>query len=1724
MQLKEEALFTLKFDGKPVINELGELEKKLVEVKEAQKEVERGTKEWAENKATIKELEASIKQVREEMGVSGMTVQQLRGYYRELNREIEQLTPGTDAYIEKAAQMVEVNELLKQHREATRGVNEEIEKQPTLWERAMETALGYLAAFSVTDVIDTAFSFVQDGITKALALSDMMGTVGKATGQSADEVKGLAAELDKIDTRTTKESLMDIAQIGGQLGVANDELLGFIRSTDMATVALGDEFSGGAEEASSKLGGLQKLFKETEDLKAGESIQKIGSALNELGANGSATAPVIADFTARIGQLGDLAPQITQTMGLGAAFQELGMSAEISAGGLTNILQTASKDTATFAQQIGVTHAEMLTLIRTNPNEFLLKLADSFKNVPIDQVNTRLAALGVNSQEATKVMSLLKDQTDLVRQKQELANKAFGDGTSLQKEFTIMNSTAAAEHEKSQKVLALMATEMGQRLLPAITSVTRGIISFVNIIREVPEFVSENRTSFAALGLAILAFNGHLIVATASSILHSAQQKAQAIWTTSATTAQLYLNAAMTANPIGVIVAALALLVAGLVAIYNNSTTVRGVISGLWEVIKTGVGIVGDITGKVMDWVQKGLEPLRPVLDVVGRALGTVWDALSSGIAFINNVNQALLNFIGNGLGRVSTALAPVRTALSSFWSLIDTGITKIKSIGSAISTFLHVDDLVNTVKSAGGKIGDAFNKGYGDKLAEDRPKQLAAHDAHLDKKKGAETKNATDLATIVTSTDQKSLDKKAAQADNHRQEQAKRAADAAKKEADEAIKASTEGLKQIETLRIDSIKNDLDREIATIRAKRDAQVEALASSKASIEVKAVWEKALNEKMVRDVADAQEKARLKNESEEAAATRRTLDLKIKLAGDEKADKLQKLEDVAIAQRAQVAKDVQDETQKAALLKQINDTLIAGKERVEQEYRRKNQAETKALQDAQYQATVADADARLLLAGDNAGKIYQAKKDKLDAEYQYNKAKLEREALEEKAKNQELIQDQERRAQADKATDDKLKAQLTANDVKYENDKTTLSADKTAARKKNQEEYFSAIKGLMNGDFTQFTDLLTKKLSGEKKQLTDAQKANVDKIDTVGGYAVMGVQALTALNAAALNKELGNITKERTTALASWKDKYSKGLINKEEYEKGVDSINKEADAKEKQAKLESFKRQQKLDIIMAVINGVQAALKSLAMMGWPFGLIGAAGAAVAAGIQIAIIKRQQPPAMKQGGTIRNAGVPDGPSHGRSYGDSGLAITRRDTGEEVAEMEGGEPVMVLSRNTYSNNRRVVDSLLHSSLHRNGAAVMREGGIMFDDGGYMVGDNSGSSDSGSGEAAPDSGGGGTGGGSNWMNQANDTAEEMDSSSYQAEVDKSTALMEAIGKNTLATVDALGKLASLIDQQGVAQNAGLRDLGSALAGSIDELGVDFRTALPTMGTEIGEKLTVTNSLLTRLSADTTMFGADAQEAAANLVTMMLAELADLQQMLTSQALALRSDLVEMKLLAHDDVKSLQQSVHVDLVDSQSGTGQVLTSLRTDLREQATALQAMLASMTLSEHLDLMDVKQTVHADQMAFQTNLSGWLDVFQTNLFMMMTTACTSLERELTAWQTSAHQEFLDGEQQAEQRGQVMQRNLSTFFDATSRLLESQFTQLRQVTHGDLTALTDTTRLELRGVQGRLDSSNREQQGQTGLLGAIARKDLSVSVQTFVNVFNQIEVVADKSNLK
>ena len=185
-----------------------------------------------------------------------------------------------------------------------------------------------------------------------------------------------------------------------------------------------------------------------------------------------------------------------------------------------------------------------------------------------------------------------------------------------------------------------LAVQVGTGLRPVFVAILSTIGTFLGILKELPGFVVENRGLLMALGVAVLTLNGASIAATVSTLGHIAAEKARAIATRAKSAAQWLLNAAMTANPIGLVVAAVALLVGGFITLYEKSEKVRATISGMSEVFKTvfaniakaameQLSGIGDIIEGVANWdlakIKSGGQKLIDSFKGLGAGAGDAY-------------------------------------------------------------------------------------------------------------------------------------------------------------------------------------------------------------------------------------------------------------------------------------------------------------------------------------------------------------------------------------------------------------------------------------------------------------------------------------------------------------------------------------------------------------------------------------------------------------------------------------------------------------------------------------------------------------------------------------------------------------------------------------------------------------------------------------------------------------------------------------------------------------------------------------------------------------------------------------------------------------------------------------------------------------------------------------------------------------------------------------------
>ena len=175
--------------------------------------------------------------------------------------------------------------------------------------------------------------------------------VWKYTGMAAREVGALNEEFKKMDTRSSREQLNQYAQEAGRLGKQTQEdVLGYVKAADKVNVAL-DDLGKGATLTLSKLTGI---FGDEKRLGTEKALLSVGSVINELSQNCSASAPYLAEFASRVGGVGKQANMtVQQIMGFAAVLDSNNQKVEASSTALSQVIVRIYQEPAKYAKVAG---------------------------------------------------------------------------------------------------------------------------------------------------------------------------------------------------------------------------------------------------------------------------------------------------------------------------------------------------------------------------------------------------------------------------------------------------------------------------------------------------------------------------------------------------------------------------------------------------------------------------------------------------------------------------------------------------------------------------------------------------------------------------------------------------------------------------------------------------------------------------------------------------------------------------------------------------------------------------------------------------------------------------------------------------------------------------------------------------------------------------------------------------------------------------------------------------------------------------------------------------------------------------------------------------------------------------------------------------------------------------------------------------------------------------
>ncbi|MFA6261100.1 MAG: phage tail tape measure protein [Bacteroidia bacterium] len=315
------------------------------------------------------------------------------------------------------------------------------------------TFIGNLGANLATLGLQKVAGYFTDSFRAAQNLSDQLTDIQRLAGLSAAEARELNHELSTIDTRTSMGDLREIAKVGGQFGVAKDQMLEFVKATDMVSVSLRDEF-GSTEQAATQMSKLRNILVDVKSDNIGQDIKFISNAIVELANSGVATGPVVSDFAQRIGGVG-LQVGLTsgQVLGLSATLQELGVSQERGGTAVVRILQKMLTETQAFAEIAGMDLKSFKKLLNDDIYGAFVKVMEGSKKLGPNatQLASIIKDLEVQGAGASEVFAKLGSNTTLLGEKVELAGGALSKTSAITDAYALKNENLAGTVEQIEK-------------------------------------------------------------------------------------------------------------------------------------------------------------------------------------------------------------------------------------------------------------------------------------------------------------------------------------------------------------------------------------------------------------------------------------------------------------------------------------------------------------------------------------------------------------------------------------------------------------------------------------------------------------------------------------------------------------------------------------------------------------------------------------------------------------------------------------------------------------------------------------------------------------------------------------------------------------------------------------------------------------------------------------------------------------------------------------------------------------------------------------------------------------------------------------------------------------------------------------------------------------------------------------------------------------------------
>lgn len=605
----------------------------------------------ANTKEKLNTLKTAQIQVQEQFDKGQITEEQYRDFQREIvatENKLKSLTAELKNFGSVGAQQIAV---VGQKMQDVGGKIESAGKKLSLFSAGSTVALTAVSKGAID--FETAFT----GVTKTV----------DGTDEQLAKIKQGLLDLSKA-TSSSSTDIAAVAEAAGQLGVKTENILAFTETM----VRLGDSTNMSADEAATAIAQLYNIM--GSDI---NTVDQFGAAIVALGNNAATTEADIVNMASRIASSGTQVGLTEQeVLALSTTLASVGLEAEGGGSAISAVITKIDKDVAlntdslkTWADVAGMSVKDFKTLWENDAMSAIQKVVGGMGDAKAggENLNIILDELGVTSLRQTDTMKRLSGASELMADMVNISNNAWEENSALTNESSKRYETTAAKITQMKNTVTELCVKLGDILLPILNKIISAISKFTNWLTN----LNPAAQKIVLVVLAIVSALGPFLIILAKLIssvgtIMTIVPKLVAIIKT-VRTAFAAFNASLLANPIVLIVAAIAALIAGFVLLWNKCEWFRNFWIGLWENVKNVCkavidGIVGFFTG-IIDFIKNNWQGLLLfIVNPFAGAFKLLYDNCEGFRNFVDGIIQKVKEIFASIVSFISTnVIEPIK-------------------------------------------------------------------------------------------------------------------------------------------------------------------------------------------------------------------------------------------------------------------------------------------------------------------------------------------------------------------------------------------------------------------------------------------------------------------------------------------------------------------------------------------------------------------------------------------------------------------------------------------------------------------------------------------------------------------------------------------------------------------------------------------------------------------------------------------------------------------------------------------------------------------------------------------------------------------------------------------------------------------------------------------------------------------------------------------------------